>query len=286
MTVTLPQDLPALQAHARAVADLLRLPFRSRAWRGAQGNWQGVGSGNSLDFQDHRPYSPGDDPRHVNWQAYARTGSYVMKLYRQEASPAVDLAIDLSASMFVDAEKSRRTAELLYWAVESAEQAGAALRCYALDEAGAEPLAIETILGHSWVKPAGPPAAEAIRGVPWRYGSLRVYLSDLLWSGDTQAVFHALTENNGLGLILAPFSRGEAEPDWSGNIEMVDSETQEVRLQRIEPEALRRYLAAYQRHFAIWEEQAARRQVALARVAASLDLAEALRLQMPAVEWK
>ncbi|MFN9663179.1 MAG: DUF58 domain-containing protein, partial [Akkermansiaceae bacterium] len=26
-----------------------------------------------MDFQDHRSYSPGDDPRHINWQAYART---------------------------------------------------------------------------------------------------------------------------------------------------------------------------------------------------------------------
>ncbi|MEJ6642028.1 MAG: DUF58 domain-containing protein [Akkermansiaceae bacterium] len=39
--------------------------------------------GSALYFQDHRAYSPGDDPRHINWQAYARTGQYTMKLYRE-----------------------------------------------------------------------------------------------------------------------------------------------------------------------------------------------------------
>ena len=49
--------------------------------------FSGSGTGSSLDFQDHRAYSPGDDPRHINWQAYARTGSYTMKLFREEVRP-------------------------------------------------------------------------------------------------------------------------------------------------------------------------------------------------------
>src|SRR3954470_19074235 len=117
------EQLEALHVRARHVAALMRLPFRRRAWRGMQGNWQGAGTGSSLDFQDHRPYVAGDDPRYINWQAYARTGSYTMKLYRQEVSPAVDVAVDVSASMFVDDAKGARMAELLYWVVESALEA-------------------------------------------------------------------------------------------------------------------------------------------------------------------
>src|SRR5690606_7126573 len=118
-------ELTSHHLHARQVAGSLRLPLRRRSWRGLQGNWQGSGAGSSLDFQDHRPYSPGDDPRYSNWQAYARSEHYTMKLYRQEVSPTVDLVIDLSASMFVTPVKSARVSELLYWCVECALQAGA-----------------------------------------------------------------------------------------------------------------------------------------------------------------
>ena len=65
-----------------------------------------------MDFQDHRSYSPGDDPRHINWQAYARTGSYTLKLFREEIRPIVDLVLDVSPSMFFTPEKDKRSTEL------------------------------------------------------------------------------------------------------------------------------------------------------------------------------
>src|SRR4051812_30715326 len=164
----------------------MRLPLRRRACRGMQGDWQGLGTGNSLDFQDHRPYVPGDDLRHLNWQAYARTGHYTMKLFRQEVSPAVDLAVDLSASMFLEPEKSARTAELLYWAVECALEAGASLRCFGIRGVDIEPLALDAILAHGWAAEAPGATPPALAGVPWRHGSLRVVISDLLWPGDSQ----------------------------------------------------------------------------------------------------
>src|SRR5438445_12089783 len=110
-------DEPALAAIHRAmeaVAQRLRLPFRTRTWRGMSGNWLGAGIGSSIDFQDHRPYMPGDDPRYIDWQAYARTGHYTMKLYREEVSPQVDLALDISASMVFENEKAARAFDLFY----------------------------------------------------------------------------------------------------------------------------------------------------------------------------
>ena len=281
-------DLSEAHSRARAVAGLLRLPFRRRTWQGVHGNWQGTGTGASLDFQDHRPYSPGDDPRYINWQAYARSGHYTMKLYRQEVSPAVDLVIDWSSSMLLRREKSARVAELAYWCVESALQAGASLRVHALRGAEVEPLPLDSLLAHEW--PADTPHAEpaAIGGVPWRHGSLRVFLSDLLWPGDAQPIFHALSEGQGIGVILAPFSRAEAEPDWTGNLEMVDCESRAVRVQRIDGGALRQYRAAYVRHFDLWEAQALRFRVPVARIPAEPELAEALRPHVGgsgAVEW-
>src|SRR4051794_30985311 len=121
----LPHAIPPLaerqQLHRRmkSASEHLGLPFRSRTWRGQAGAWVGVGSGSSIDFQDHRPYLPGDDPRYIDWRAYARTGHYIMKLYREEVSPLVDLVLDASASMFFDSAKAHRTLELFAFAAES-----------------------------------------------------------------------------------------------------------------------------------------------------------------------
>lgn len=277
-----------LHTNARHVAGFLRLPLRRRTWRGVQGNWQGAGTGSSLDFQDHRPYSPGDDPRYINWQAYARSGHYTMKLYRQEVSPSFDLVVDVSASMFLDGLKAARVVEILYWCVECGLQAGASLRCWAWRDDEVVPIAIDSLLAHEPLEQGKSAMPAAIEGVPWRHGSLRVVLSDLLWPGETQGMFHALTGGQGFGLVLAPFSPEESEPSWGGNMEMLDCETSALRIQRVDSDTLRRYRAAYQQHFSLWEDRALRHQVALARIASDCDLATALRPHLAgagAVEW-
>ena len=60
----------------KAAASVARLPLRAGMWSGVAGSVLGQGTGSSIDFQDQRQYMPGDDPRHINWQAYARTGNY------------------------------------------------------------------------------------------------------------------------------------------------------------------------------------------------------------------
>ena len=117
-------DLQACHGRALATAGRLRLPLRSRVWKGQAGEFTGTGTGSSLDFQDHRNYLPGDDPRHINWQAYARTGNYSMKLFREEVRPVIDLLIDASESMWCEPAKAKRAAELVYLIAESARLAG------------------------------------------------------------------------------------------------------------------------------------------------------------------
>src|SRR5205085_2991332 len=56
-------------------------------------------SGSSLEFRDHRAYEPGDDLRHIDWSAYARTDQLTIKLFREEVTPVLDLVLDSSRSM-------------------------------------------------------------------------------------------------------------------------------------------------------------------------------------------
>jgi len=55
--------------------------------------------GSSLEFADYREYSPGDDPRRIDWNSYGRLDRLFLKLYEEEEDLPVHLLIDASASM-------------------------------------------------------------------------------------------------------------------------------------------------------------------------------------------
>ncbi|HWB58031.1 MAG TPA: DUF58 domain-containing protein [Chthoniobacteraceae bacterium] len=264
----------------KGVADRLRLPFRSRTWRGQSGNWIGAGTGSSIDFQDHRPYLPGDDPRYIDWQAYARTGNYTMKLYREEVSPLVDLVFDASESMFLDFEKMQRALELLYFCVESALQSSGALRCYFAQDGKVSYTPVEQLIADPPFAGARSNAtAPALEKVPWRQGSMRVLISDLLYAGAPELLLATLGMSKGRPLIFAPYCKAESEPDWLGNVELIDCESQQRRDQRVEAALLARYKETYARHFSLWRDACLRQAVVLARVPAAMDFSDAAHME-------
>jgi uncharacterized protein (DUF58 family) len=55
--------------------------------------------GFSQEFAEYRPYTPGDDLRHVDWNVYARTERAYLKKYRGETNCQLTLLLDASATM-------------------------------------------------------------------------------------------------------------------------------------------------------------------------------------------
>lgn len=55
--------------------------------------------GFSVEFSEHRLYTPGDDPKDIDWVAYAKTGKYYIKKFESETNITGYLAVDLSKSM-------------------------------------------------------------------------------------------------------------------------------------------------------------------------------------------
>lgn len=55
--------------------------------------------GFSVEFAQHRPYSPGDDLRHLDWKVYGRTDKLHLKQYQQETNLDVVCLVDASGSM-------------------------------------------------------------------------------------------------------------------------------------------------------------------------------------------
>ena len=73
-----------------------RLVVPSTALSGGAGDRMGRGTGASLEFTDFRDYVAGDDLRHVDWRAYARTDGLKVRLFRDEVAPHLDLVLDVS----------------------------------------------------------------------------------------------------------------------------------------------------------------------------------------------
>jgi len=56
-------------------------------------------AGSGLDFVESRPYQPGDEPRHIDWRATARTGTPFVRIFHEELAPSVFFIIDRRTSM-------------------------------------------------------------------------------------------------------------------------------------------------------------------------------------------
>ena len=55
--------------------------------------------GFSVEFSAHRPSTPGDELRHLDWVTYAKTDRYYVKQYEQETNLRCYILLDCSASM-------------------------------------------------------------------------------------------------------------------------------------------------------------------------------------------
>lgn len=55
--------------------------------------------GEGTEFAEHKPYTPGDDPRQIDWRALARNDRLVVRRFEKQREVAAELLIDHSRSM-------------------------------------------------------------------------------------------------------------------------------------------------------------------------------------------
>ena len=55
--------------------------------------------GSSIEFSEHRAYTPGDEIRYIDWNIYARHNNLFIKEFSAEENLHVTLLLDSSASM-------------------------------------------------------------------------------------------------------------------------------------------------------------------------------------------
>lgn len=91
------EDPKAREFLARARA--LGLRALAQVEGGRIGEQRSPRRGFSVEFAQHREYVPGDDPRHLDWRAYARTERLIIKEYRQETNYTLQVILDQTPSM-------------------------------------------------------------------------------------------------------------------------------------------------------------------------------------------
>src|SRR5437879_5975716 len=68
-----------------------------------EGFWAGLHRspyhGFSVEFTEYRPYTPGDDPRYLDWRVLARSDRYFLKRFEDETNLRCHLIADQSRSM-------------------------------------------------------------------------------------------------------------------------------------------------------------------------------------------
>ena len=232
---------PSFVRELEALRRRLEVSVRS----GAAGERASRRRGGSAEFQDHRPYAPGDDLRRVDWSAFARTGEPVLKLFRAEEDSVLRLLIDASASLAFGTpqklEVARRVAAAIgYLALANGQRAqvlvareptatgtGRGLDRVGLPRRGRDSLAA---LLRDLSEPLASGSADLARALDntlqrsSRPGLL-VVVSDFFDSGPvTRALTRACAAGHQVALVQV-LAREEIEPAFDGDFSLVDAET-------------------------------------------------------------
>ena len=238
---TSPIDWPAVRAAAAFRLAVPRTPIGGRI-----GARLGAGTGSSLEFQDYRPYAPGDDLRHVDWAAYARSEVLAVRLYREEVAPRVDLVMDISRSMAVTEKKRRAYGEILGLLACACTATAADSRIITTAAVQPHPMQVPEDVERYIICEGNHSALEEAH-VPFRRGSLRVVVSDFLFPHDADALLTRLARDSALLAIVQLTLPEEAEPIVEGGQKLVDVEGRGELDLVIDEAAIRDYRARFNR---------------------------------------
>lgn len=222
---------PALLRRLEALALLVR-----RAVNGQMGGERrSMRRGRSVEFADFRSYTPGDDYRLIDWNAYARLDRFMLRLFVAEEELPLSIFVDLSASMDWGrpnkAETARRLAGAIAYVALSALDR---VRLTAFADgptSGGAPYrgrrAVAELFARLQSFPAGGTTDYA--RLVWPIGRQRpgmtVLITDGLGESPMEPALAALHRARQEGAVLQLLAPQELTPDWSGDARLKDAET-------------------------------------------------------------
>ena len=219
--------------------------------------------GNTVDFADFREYHPGDDFRRIDYHVLARLDQVLIKLFEADDEITVRILLDTSASMKVGAkfDQARRLAAALGFVALTANDS---VSLHTFPASGPAPrfsgrAAIPSFLSRlesmeaKGVTPFADAAARLLTqsSLP----GITLVMSDLL-TDDWRALVGL--RSTGSDLITIHLSCEEdLEPDFSGDLELVDTELGD----RLSVSVTDEVASSYRARVRQWRDQVSRATV-------------------------
>lgn len=218
-------------------AERMRLTAARRFTNRSRGEHRAAGSGSSIEFRDYRDYAAGDDIRFMDWNIFARLRRGYIKLYHQEEEMHIALIVDASTSMTFEnkIDRARQLAAAFgVMGLMSIERVSVSVFNNRQDRVGyLQPRSGRAAMRDLFrfvesIEAGGDSPLEA--GIEamlkeHRGRGLAIILSDFLTAGDLKRplnrLFSAGLEVFGVQ-VLGPT---EIDPDVTGDMRFVDSET-------------------------------------------------------------
>ena len=237
------------------LAQLERLSLASRrVFRGrVKGERRSLRRGHSVEFCDYRPYGVGDDLRYVDWNVYGRLDRLHVKLFLDEEDLCLHLLVDASTSMsFGQPSKLqyalRLASALGFIGLVNLERVGVGVLRDRANE-GTPPTRGRNQFGALVdylinVRAGGATRlndALAAYAMRTREPGLAVILSDLLDPNGFEAGVRSLLERRFDVHLIHLLAPEEVNPEFGGDLRLVDSETGELRELTVDGETQRAY---------------------------------------------
>ncbi len=235
--------------------EALRRRMEVRARSGSGGDHLARKRGGNAEFQEHRPYYPGDDLRRIDWLAFARTGEPMFKLFRSEEDVVVRLVVDASLSLEMGEPKKLDVAKKLAAAIGYMALAGSE-RTQVLAAGNGLSRVSEPTRGRATLPKllreldritadGGTDLARAIEQTVMRSPrpGMLVILSDFMDSGPFDAaVSRAAAAGHDVAMVQV-LAREEIEPRYDGDFALEDAETGAIVEVTMDAAAIEAYLA-------------------------------------------
>jgi uncharacterized protein (DUF58 family) len=246
--------------------------------------------GQSVEFADYRNYTPGDDFRLIDWNAYARLDRFMLRLFVAEEELPLSLFVDLSGSMDWGKPNKAETARKLAGAIAYVALAAldrVRLTVFAEGEtSGGAPSrgrrAAATLFSRLQSFPAG--GVTNYEKLVWPIGRQRpgmtVLITDGLGESPLDPALTALQRAHQEGAVLQLLAPQELTPDWSGDARLKDAETGIEREFTATPLTQGSYVKALTQRTDEIERAAHRRGLRFARLSTSEPIDEMVQITL------
>ena len=219
--------------------------------QGASGSRKSRVKGSSVEFSDYREYTPGDDFRRVDWNAFGRFDKLFVKLFMEEREAMVNIFIDSSKSMnFGEPKKSiaalRIASVLAFLALNNLDRVCLnSIREGALNKSSSlmgRNMFNRCITYLQGIEFSGRTTlCEAIKKKELTARGISIIISDFFTDGDIEEAVKYLTFKKQQVILIHLLSPEELNPELSGELRLIDSETGLAKNVSVTASVLKKY---------------------------------------------